>query len=148
MYVSIYLSIYLSMHVCIFVYVYVCIYIYIYIWGCRGAVSKPPWRQPRGKLMVSLVNSHADATRIGWHLWKIDLRFAPGWLTESPPVRRHSVEGGVRAYIPDSVCKVVWQKSVPAQIRQLFLYTGNDEGHVDGFVGESTLIKRLHKQFL
>ena len=28
--------------------------------------------------MVSSVNSHANATRIGWHLWEIDLRFAPG----------------------------------------------------------------------
>ena len=25
-----------------------------------------------------LVNSHTNATRIGWHLWEIDLRFAPG----------------------------------------------------------------------
>jgi hypothetical protein len=35
--------------------------------------------------MVSLVNAHTNATRIGWHLWEIDLRFAPGlppgWLT-------------------------------------------------------------------
>jgi len=35
-------------------------------------------RQPRGKSMVPLVNSHTNATRIGWHLWEIDLRFAPG----------------------------------------------------------------------
>ena len=28
--------------------------------------------------MVSPVNSHTNATRIGWHLWEIDLRFAPG----------------------------------------------------------------------
>ena len=28
--------------------------------------------------MVSLVNTHPNATRIGWHLWEIDLRFAPG----------------------------------------------------------------------
>ena len=28
--------------------------------------------------MVYLVNSHTNATRIGWHLWEIDLRFAPG----------------------------------------------------------------------
>ena len=28
--------------------------------------------------MISLVNSHTNATRIGWHLWEIDLRFAPG----------------------------------------------------------------------
>ena len=42
--------------------------------------QSPPWSQPRGKSMVSLVNS---ATRIGWHLWEVDLRFAhglpPGW---------------------------------------------------------------------
>ena len=48
----------------------------------------PPWRQPRGKLMVSLVNSHTNATRIGWHLWEIDLRFAPGlppgWFLIAP----------------------------------------------------------------
>ena len=28
--------------------------------------------------MVSLVNSHTNATRIGWHLREIDLKFAPG----------------------------------------------------------------------
>jgi len=47
----------------------------------------PPWRRPRGKSMVSSVNSHTNATRIGWHLWEIDLRFAPGlppgWLCMS-----------------------------------------------------------------
>ena len=36
--------------------------------------------------MVSSVNSHTNATRIGWHLWEIDLRFAtglpPGWQSE------------------------------------------------------------------
>ena len=32
----------------------------------------------RGKWMVSLVNSHTHTTSIGWHLWEIDLRFAPG----------------------------------------------------------------------
>ena len=37
--------------------------------------------------MVSLVNSHTNATRIRWYLWEIDLRFAPGlppgWLKMS-----------------------------------------------------------------
>jgi len=37
-----------------------------------------------GKWMVSLVNSHTNATSKRWHLWEIDLRFAlnstPGWL--------------------------------------------------------------------
>ena len=45
------------------------------------------WR--RGKSMVSLVNSHTNATRIGWHLWEIDLRFAsglpPGWTKMRNP---------------------------------------------------------------
>jgi len=39
--------------------------------------------------MVSLVNSHTNATRIGEHLWEIDLRFArglpPGWIGISLP---------------------------------------------------------------
>ena len=47
----------------------------------------PPWRQPRVKSTVYVVNSHTHATRIGWHLWEIDLRFAPGlppgWLVGS-----------------------------------------------------------------
>ena len=45
---------------------------------CKGIkFSSPPWRQPRGKLTVSLVNSNTNATKIGWHMWEIDLRFAP-----------------------------------------------------------------------
>ena len=35
---------------------------------------KAPWKQ----LMVSPITFHAFATRIGWHLWEIDLRFSPG----------------------------------------------------------------------
>ena len=42
--------------------------------------TAPPWRQPIGKSMVSSVDSHTNATRIGWHLWEIDLRFATGLL--------------------------------------------------------------------
>ena len=38
------------------------------------------WRQPRGKWMVSSVNSHTNATGIWWHLWEIDLRFAMHYL--------------------------------------------------------------------
>jgi len=38
----------------------------------------PPCRQPRGKWMVSLVNSHSNSSSKRWHLWEIDLRFAPG----------------------------------------------------------------------
>ena len=32
----------------------------------------PPWRRPRGKWMVSLVNSHTNATSSRWHLWEVD----------------------------------------------------------------------------
>ena len=39
-------------------------------------VTGPPWRQPRSKLMVSLVNSHTNASSKRWNLWEIDLRFA------------------------------------------------------------------------
>ena len=44
----------------------------------QGNSGAPPWRQPRGRSMVSLVNPHTNATIIGWHLWQIDLKFAPG----------------------------------------------------------------------
>ena len=44
--------------------------------------------------MVYLVNSHSNATRIGQHLWEIDLRFDPGL----PPGWRHPA--AVRAPIP------------------------------------------------
>jgi len=47
--------------------------------GCRvPVVEDPNRRQPRGRLMVSLVNSHKNATRIWWHLLEIVLGFAPG----------------------------------------------------------------------
>jgi len=44
--------------------------------------------------MVYLFNSHTNATKIGWHLWEIDLRFAhglpPGWQrAHLPPQRVH-----------------------------------------------------------
>ena len=45
--------------------------------------TEPPWRQPRGKSMASQVNCHTNATRIGWHLWQIDIRFASGLGTWS-----------------------------------------------------------------
>ena len=40
--------------------------------GGKNHVLKPPSRQPRGKTMAFLVNSHTNATRIGWHLCEID----------------------------------------------------------------------------
>jgi hypothetical protein len=54
-----------------------------------------------GELMVYLVDSHTNAIRIGWHLWEIDLRFAPGlppgWLLCADVLSRtsHSVRAGL-----------------------------------------------------
>ena len=39
--------------------------------------SGPPGRQPRGRWVVSLVNSHTNATSKRWHLWEIDLKICP-----------------------------------------------------------------------
>ena len=43
-------------------------------------------RQPRGKWMVSFVNSYTNASSKRQHLWEIDLRFAlnstPGWRVQ------------------------------------------------------------------
>ena len=63
--------------------------------------GRPPWRQPRGKWMVSLVNSHTNTTSKRWHLWENGRRFAlnssystpgwrlkprnPEWLQRDPP---------------------------------------------------------------
>ena len=38
--------------------------------------APPPWRQPRGKYMVPLVNFNANATSSRLHLWEIDFKFA------------------------------------------------------------------------
>ena len=45
---------------------------------------------PMGISMVSVVISHINATRIGWHLWEIDLRFAPGLPASSVGVELFS----------------------------------------------------------
>ena len=43
----------------------------------QGPPETPPWRQLKGKSMVSYVNSRTNATRIGWYMWQIDSSFAP-----------------------------------------------------------------------
>jgi len=64
----------------------------------------PPWRQPRGKSMVAAVNSHTNATSKRWHLWEIDLRFAPG----SPPGWVGSVEGDWGGFSAAPISALVW----------------------------------------
>ena len=52
------------------------------------------------------------------------------------------------SYLIESIHKVVLQKSIPAQIRRLSLYIGNNEEEVDGFVRELTFAVRLDTHFL
>ncbi len=46
-----------------------------------------------------------------------------------------------RSHLSESVNKNVFHKSISAQIRSLILNISNDEGYVDGFVGELTFAK-------
>ena len=56
------------------------------------------------------------------------------------------IAGGLRAlvntFLTQSFFEVVWQKSIPTQIRQLILYISNE------FVWELTFTKRLLKHVL
>ena len=101
----------------------------------KSVPPTPPFRQPRGKWMVSSVNSHANAARIGWHLWEIDLRFAPGlppgWLMSPTCAPRHvhptPVRQGYRARdrqrAPD-LSASRWQGRRHARHRNVLWYRG------------------------
>ena len=52
---------------------------------------------------------------------------------------------GRGSYLTQRVIKVVWQMSIPTQIRQLILYISNGKGYVDGFVGVLTSVKLLQR---
>ena len=65
-----------------------------------GVRPKPPRRQHRGKSLVSSVDSHTDATRIGWHLWEIDLRLVPA-LPETLNHQHHSLDPLPSAFNPE-----------------------------------------------
>ena len=62
-----------------------------------------------------------------------------------PPLDDHV---SPRPYPTQSVDKVVFQESIPTQMRQLILYIIDDNGEVDEFVRELTFAKLLCKQFL
>ena len=51
-------------------------------------------------------------------------------------------------YLTESVYKVVFKKSIPAQIRELIIYVSNNKGYVDEFVLELTFSTRLHEHLL
>ena len=60
----------------------------------------------------------------------------------APMTRRPARSGNAPA---PSVLKVVLQKSIYTQIRQLVVYISHSRGQVEEFVGELTSAKRLHK---
>jgi len=76
-----------------------------------------------GKSMVS--SAHTNATRIGWHLWEIDLRFAPGlppgWrqqhrlLLESSEVRGAIPSSRLCPTNPASAAELVKSSAATAQ---------------------------------
>ena len=61
---------------------------------------------------------------------------------------RGRVDGIVQVYLTQSGDKVVWQKSVPTQIRQLILCISTSKAQVDVFKGELTHAKRTYKNFV
>ena len=71
-----------------------------------------------GKLIVSLVNSHTNAARIGWHLWEIDLRFAPGL---SPGWWGYSKDGVVE-FVP--VTGECWSRVSEKSLRYVTSHPG------------------------
>ena len=62
--------------------------------------------------MVSSVNAHTNATRIGWHLWEDDLKFAPGL----PPGQR----SGAMAHI--NAGNALFYKYEPALVLRLLYH--------------------------
>ena len=50
--------------------------------------------------------------------------------------------------LSESLDKIVFQKSILAQVRQLPRYFSNDKGYVAGFVRELTFAKLLYKHFM
>ena len=57
-------------------------------------------------------------------------------------VSENLVEG---LYLKESVYKVILQKAIPAQIRQLIFHNGNNKGLADEFMGDVTVGKRIYK---
>ena len=60
----------------------------------------------------------------------------------------HSLSGtrySQRSHFTESVYKVILQKSISVQIRQLILYVSHNKGLVDEFVRELTLAKQRYE---
>ena len=73
------------------------------------------------------------------------------FLRKKVDIWQHAAAGGsrhFRTYLTESIYKVVLQKSIAAQIRQLIVYHYQHEEQVDEFVLELTRAKRLHDHFV
>jgi hypothetical protein len=56
-----------------------------------------------------------------------------------------SLKYALQPYLSESVYRVVLQRSIPIQIRQLILYIRNIEGQVDGCMGELTSARKIKR---
>ena len=94
-------------------------------WRDFPALTPPPWRQPRGKWTVSLVNFHTNASSKRWHLWEIDLGFAlsstAGWvrchLRQYPKIGRYAAQ--IFGYWKEGQYDIKWadpQGMAPTQV--------------------------------
>ena len=70
-------------------------------------VSYPALEATQGQIDGLSANSHTNATRIGCHLWEIDLRFAPGlppgWLFCGEALGEKEQHPGFLRPAPDGV---------------------------------------------
>jgi len=65
-------------------------------------------------------------------------------MSIKPRLHRHGNQFSKEyPYLTHSVAEVVFQKSIPTQIRQFIFNISNNKGHVDGFVWELTPAHRL-----
>ena len=66
-------------------------------------------------------------------------------MRDAPPPGTRGLDTHAHPYLTESDDKVVLQKSIPAQIRQLILHHRLYKESVVEFVQELTLAKRLYK---
>ena len=132
-YIYIYISLYMNMYIHIYIYKYTCmciyIYIYMYIYTYR--------QRERGVTVSGLIPS-LSARGSARRTERRGLQKSR--LLPHPPSSSRPPSHSRGCYLTQCF-KVVLQRSIPTQIRQLILCISNIKGLVDGFVGELTFAK-------
>ena len=88
------------------------------------------------RCLISLVS-------VKWSCWRINKQAFPPQEDERQAEKESRLPDQVQPYITQSVLKVVLQKSIPTQNRQLIFNISNSKGQDDGFVWELTSAERL-----